>query len=68
MYDALNPRWASTLLGLIAVVMIPIPLVLMRFGPTLRRKSKHAPTLPHELVDAKKEKNNGNAKVEVSEV
>lgn len=30
LYDALNPRWASTLLGCIAVLMVPIPLVLKR--------------------------------------
>ena len=30
MYDTLNPRWASTLLGLIAVVMCPIPFVLIK--------------------------------------
>ncbi|EJD04797.1 MFS general substrate transporter [Fomitiporia mediterranea MF3/22] len=44
MYDALNPRWASTLIGCIALIMIPIPLVLRRYGPTLRKRSKHAPT------------------------
>ena len=46
MYDALNPQWASTLLGLVAVVLGPIPFVLRRYGPALRRKSKFAPTLP----------------------
>jgi hypothetical protein len=28
MYEALNPRWGSTLLGCIAVLGIPIPFVL----------------------------------------
>lgn len=46
MFEALNPRWASTLLGLVAVVMAPIPFILRKYGPTLRRKSKFAPTLP----------------------
>ncbi|KAF7799242.1 hypothetical protein EIP86_010474 [Pleurotus ostreatoroseus] len=46
MFDKMNPRWASTLLGLIAVVMAPIPLVLTRYGPALRRKSKYAPSRP----------------------
>jgi len=67
MYKALNPRWASTLLGCIALIMIPIPLVLMKFGPRLRRLSKHAPTLPHEMADTKSEKN-AVPKVEVTEV
>lgn len=30
MYDALNPRWASTLVGCVALAMIPIPFVLRR--------------------------------------
>ncbi|KAI5121794.1 hypothetical protein M0805_009786 [Coniferiporia weirii] len=46
MYDALGARWASTLVGCVAVVMIPIPLLLKRYGPAIRRKSKHAPSLP----------------------
>ncbi|TFK56979.1 MFS general substrate transporter [Heliocybe sulcata] len=44
MYDTLNPRWASTLLGLISVVMMPIPFVLIKFGPKLRERSRYAPT------------------------
>ncbi|KAF4623183.1 hypothetical protein D9613_002094 [Agrocybe pediades] len=43
MYDALDPRWASTLLGFIAILMIPIPFVLKRYGPVLRKKSKFCP-------------------------
>ncbi|KZT02502.1 MFS general substrate transporter [Laetiporus sulphureus 93-53] len=46
MYDQLNPRWASTLLGFIAILLGPIPFVLYKFGPIIRRKSKHAPTKP----------------------
>ncbi|PCH34696.1 MFS general substrate transporter [Wolfiporia cocos MD-104 SS10] len=46
MFDQLNPRWASTLLGCIAVLMGPIPFVLYKFGPTIRLKSKYAPTKP----------------------
>lgn len=45
MYTALDPRWASTLLGCIACMMIPIPIVLKRYGPTLRARSQFAPTL-----------------------
>ncbi|KAG1759745.1 MFS general substrate transporter [Suillus occidentalis] len=45
MYTALDPRWASTLLGCIACMMIPIPIVLKRYGPILRARSQFAPTL-----------------------
>ncbi|GBE85689.1 MFS general substrate transporter [Sparassis latifolia] len=44
MYDTLNPRWASTLLGFLAVLMAPIPFVLYKFGHRLRRRSKFSPT------------------------
>lgn len=46
MYDALNPRWASTLLGLVAAVMVPLPFVLIKIGPRLRKNSKYAPSRP----------------------
>ncbi|KAG1718950.1 MFS general substrate transporter [Suillus lakei] len=48
MYNALDPRWASTLLGCVACIMIPIPIVLKRYGPTLRARSRFAPTLVEE--------------------
>ncbi|EJU05858.1 MFS general substrate transporter [Dacryopinax primogenitus] len=44
MFDKLNPRWASTLLGCIALLLIPIPFVLSAYGRTLRQRSKYAPT------------------------
>lgn len=43
MYDKLDPRWASTLLGCIAVLLAPIPFVLYRYGSVLRHRSKYAP-------------------------
>ncbi|KAL6299148.1 MFS general substrate transporter [Sparassis latifolia] len=46
MYAALNPRWASTLLGCLALLMCPIPFVLSHYGPKLRMRSHFAPTLP----------------------
>ena len=33
MYTALTPQWASTVLGLFALLCIPIPFVLMRCDP-----------------------------------
>ncbi|KAF8916675.1 major facilitator superfamily domain-containing protein [Mucidula mucida] len=42
MYDAMNPQWASSFVGFIALIMVPIPL----YGAVLRAKSKYAPVLP----------------------
>ncbi|KAG1846887.1 major facilitator superfamily domain-containing protein [Suillus subluteus] len=46
MYDRLGPEWASSLLGFIALIMMPIPFVLSRYGPIMRFKSKYAPSGP----------------------
>ncbi|KAH9968846.1 major facilitator superfamily domain-containing protein [Russula dissimulans] len=46
MFESLNPRWASTVIGLVAAAMIPIPIVLQRYGPYLRSRSKFAPSAP----------------------
>ena len=46
MFESLNPRWASTVLGLVAAAMIPIPIVLRRYGAYLRSKSKFVPKVP----------------------
>ncbi|PPQ81697.1 hypothetical protein CVT26_007770 [Gymnopilus dilepis] len=61
MYQALNPRWASSLLGFIAILMIPIPFILYRYGPLLRRQSHFCPAdedieLPNEKEKSTVEK------------
>ncbi|KAH8108013.1 MFS general substrate transporter [Cristinia sonorae] len=67
MYESLNPRWASTLLGFIAVLLAPIPFVLMRYGSTLRKKSKYAPMHPREReIEEEKKRQQESAKAEVS--
>lgn len=50
MYETLDPRWASTLLGFIAMLLMPIPVVLFKFGPTLRKNSKYAPKQPAIVI------------------
>ncbi|PIL25367.1 MFS general substrate transporter [Ganoderma sinense ZZ0214-1] len=44
MFEVLNPRWASTLLGFLAILMAPIPIVLQRYGHVIRARSKYAPS------------------------
>ncbi|KAH9853006.1 MFS general substrate transporter [Lenzites betulinus] len=44
MFDTLNPRWASTVLGCIAILLGPIPFVLRAYGHHLRKNSKYSPT------------------------
>ena len=58
MFEALNPRWASTLLGCIAIVMVPIPIILQRYGHQIRGRSKYAPSrsLPTKVQPVEEEK------------
>jgi hypothetical protein len=40
MYESLTPQWAGTLVGLLEVLIIPIPFVFWRYGAQIRSKSK----------------------------
>ncbi|KAF8884047.1 major facilitator superfamily domain-containing protein [Gymnopilus junonius] len=40
MYQKLDYKWANTLFGCLAALMIPIPFVLFFYGPAIRSKSK----------------------------
>ncbi|KAL9134445.1 MAG: hypothetical protein Q9175_004370 [Cornicularia normoerica] len=39
MYDRLGIAWATSLLGFLSLTMLPIPWVLFKFGPQIRKKS-----------------------------
>jgi DHA1 family multidrug resistance protein-like MFS transporter len=43
MFDGMGIQWASTLLGSVAVVLIPIPFVFYWYGARIREKSAYAP-------------------------
>lgn len=45
MFDNLGIEWAATLLGCIAALCVPIPVLFYFFGKKLRQKSKFAPTM-----------------------
>lgn len=45
MYAHLGTQWASSVLGFIALVLAPVPLVLMKYGPKLRERSRFTPAL-----------------------
>jgi MFS family permease len=56
MYNSLTPQWAGTLLGLLEVIMIPIPFVFWRYGAKIRAKSRVIRQLRDEQsrMDAKR--------------
>ncbi|KAK4231981.1 citrinin biosynthesis cluster MFS transporter mrr1 [Podospora fimiseda] len=40
MYKAMTPRWAGTFLGLLEVLLIPIPFMFYKWGDRIRGKSR----------------------------
>ena len=46
MFKALGVNWAGTLLGCVAALLVPIPIVFYRYGHKIRARSKFAPILP----------------------
>ena len=42
-FDNMGIQWASTLLGCLAAILVPIPVIFYFFGKRLRMKSKFAP-------------------------
>jgi hypothetical protein len=52
MFASLGVNWAGTLLGCVAVVLIPIPVVFIIYGARIRERSAFAPTKPFGMVHA----------------
>lgn len=50
MFKALGINWAGTLLGCVAVVLVPIPVIFYKYGAKIREKSNFAPTPPKPVA------------------
>ncbi|TVY47094.1 putative transporter [Lachnellula occidentalis] len=46
MFAALHVNWAGTLLGCVALALVPIPVCFMIYGERIRQRSAFAPTKP----------------------
>lgn len=44
MFEGMGIQWAATLLGCVALVLVPMPVVFYMYGKKLRGKSKFAPS------------------------
>ncbi|KAI9701485.1 MAG: hypothetical protein M1836_001541 [Candelina mexicana] len=51
MFQGMGIQWASTLLGCVAALLVPIPIWFYRSGDKIRAKSKFAPTMEKSNVD-----------------
>lgn len=50
MYTRLGINWASTLVGLIGLVMAPSPFLFYKYGARIRQKSKFAPCIDLKIA------------------
>jgi MFS transporter, DHA1 family, multidrug resistance protein len=46
MYRSLGVPWSATLLACVAALLLPFPLLFMRFGPRVRHSSKYTASSP----------------------
>ena len=60
MFNALHINWGLTLLGCLALVLIPVPLAFMKYGERLRKRSKWAPTFGPPVPAPVVEEEEGN--------
>lgn len=44
MFNGMGIQWASTLLGCVAAVLVPIPVIFYKYGHKIRARSAYAPT------------------------
>jgi DHA1 family multidrug resistance protein-like MFS transporter len=44
MFDGMGIQWASTLLGCVAALLVPIPIIFLIYGHRIRARSAFAPT------------------------
>ncbi|CZT41529.1 probable fluconazole resistance protein [Rhynchosporium secalis] len=48
MFKALKVNWTGTLLGCVALLLVPIPVIFYKYGAKIRQRSTFAPTKPVE--------------------
>ncbi|KAH6713033.1 MFS multidrug transporter-like protein [Leptodontidium sp. 2 PMI_412] len=64
MFAALKVNWTGTLLGCVALCLVPIPVIFYKYGAKIRGKSAFAPTKPIEPVSEEEESPAVTEKVE----
>ncbi|RFU31865.1 hypothetical protein B7463_g4454, partial [Scytalidium lignicola] len=51
MFASLHVNWTGTLLGCVAAVLVPIPIIFYYYGAAIRKRSAFAPTASEENFD-----------------
>ncbi|KAI0050323.1 MFS polyamine transporter [Auriscalpium vulgare] len=50
MFEGMGINWAATLLGLVSLVLAPIPFLFYKYGPRIRSHSKYAPCMDLKIA------------------
>lgn len=66
MFEGMGIQWAATLLGCVATVCIPMPVLFLWYGKKIRARSKFAPA--PDIAKDKREKEEGIGRDEESSV
>ena len=57
MFDGIGVNWSGTLLGCVAALLAPIPVIFYKYGHKIRQRSKFAPAIdipkPRDEEEAK---------------
>ncbi len=64
MFEGIGIEWGMTLLGCVALLFVPMPFYLHRYGKNLRAKSKFAPGLDIQQDKRRDEESRGKAENE----
>lgn len=60
MYDGIGINYGNTLIGAVAVVLVPLPFIFYFFGKKIRARSKMAPA-PDIAQDKRRDEEKGEA-------
>lgn len=66
MFEGMGVNWASTLIGGIALLLLPIPFLFYKYGPRIRARSQFSPSRDLEIakeIEAERKVVEGNGQV-----
>ncbi|KAL2257459.1 hypothetical protein VTK26DRAFT_143 [Humicola hyalothermophila] len=66
MYAAMTPRWAGTFLGLLEVLLVPIPFAFYRYGDRIRARSRVIRLMREERARAERRRGAGKTMTAVA--
>jgi hypothetical protein len=66
MYERLGANWAGTLLGILEIIIIPIPFIFYRYGARIRMKSALITSMREDQERAQKKRLKGQEKLAIA--